>query len=216
MRVKGGTIHRARRKKALKQAKGYFGSKHRLYKTAKEQVMHSGAYAYRDRKARKRDFRKLWITRINAACRLNEISYSKFIDGLNKLRQLNINVCVHIINGLPFETHEMMLTTAKEIGKLDIQALKIHMLYVIKNTKLNQMYQNNQFTMLTRDEYIDLVTEQLSYLPENIVIERLTGDGNVDDLVAPDWSIKKVTILNDIDKLMVKKNYVQGCNLVQK
>ena len=64
-------------------------------------------------------------------------------------------------------------------------------------------------------KYIDLVTEQLSYLPENIVIERLTGDGNVDDLVAPDWSIKKVTILNDIDKLMVKK-YVQGCNLVQK
>ena len=84
MRVKGGTIHRARRKKALKQAKGYFGSKHRLYKTAKEQVMHSGAYAYRDRKQRKRDFRKLWITRINAACRLNDISYSKFIDGLNK------------------------------------------------------------------------------------------------------------------------------------
>lgn len=85
MRVKGGTIHRARRKKALKQAKGYFGSKHRLYKTAKEQVMHSGAYAYRDRKARKRDFRKLWITRINAACRLNEISYSKFINGLSKV-----------------------------------------------------------------------------------------------------------------------------------
>ena len=84
MRVKGGTIHRARRKKALKQAKGYFGSKHRLYKTAKEQVMHSGAYAYRDRKNRKRDFRKLWITRINAACRMNEISYSRFIDGLNK------------------------------------------------------------------------------------------------------------------------------------
>ena len=84
MRVKGGTIHRARRKKALKQAKGYFGSKHRLYKTAKEQVMHSGAYAYRDRKARKRDFRKLWITRINAACRLNDISYSKFMYGLKK------------------------------------------------------------------------------------------------------------------------------------
>ncbi len=84
MRVKGGTIHRARRKKALKQAKGYFGSKHRLYKTAKEQVMHSGAYAYRDRRNRKRDFRKLWITRINAACRMNEISYSQFIGGLNK------------------------------------------------------------------------------------------------------------------------------------
>ena len=84
MRVKGGTIHAARRKKVLKQAKGYFGSKHRLYKTAKEQVMHSGAYAYRDRKNRKRDFRKLWITRINAACRLNDISYSKFMNGLKK------------------------------------------------------------------------------------------------------------------------------------
>lgn len=143
-------------------------------------------------------------------------SYLEFIEGLNKLRHLNINVCVHIINGLPFETYEMMLTTAKEIGKLDIQALKIHMLYVIKNTKLHQMYQNNEFTMLNRDEYIDLVTEQLSYLPENIVIERLTGDGNVNDLIAPDWSIKKVTILNDIDKLMVKKNYVQGCNFVEK
>ena len=83
-RVKGSTIHRARRKKVLDEAKGYFGSKHRLYKTAKEQVMHSGKYAYRDRKQKKRDFRKLWITRINAACRLNEISYSKFIDGLNK------------------------------------------------------------------------------------------------------------------------------------
>lgn len=83
-RVKNGTIHRARRKKVLKQAKGYFGSKHRLYKTAKEQVMNSLAYAYRDRRQKKRDFRKLWITRINAGCRENEISYSKFINGLSK------------------------------------------------------------------------------------------------------------------------------------
>lgn len=83
-RVKGGTIHRARRAKVLDQAKGYFGSKHRLYKTAHEQVMHSGKYAFRDRRQKKRDFRKLWITRINAACRMNDISYSKFINGLNK------------------------------------------------------------------------------------------------------------------------------------
>ncbi len=83
-RVKGSTIHRARRKKVLKLAKGYFGSKHRLYRTAKEQVMHSLSYAYRDRRQKKRDFRKLWITRINAACRENNISYSKFINGLNK------------------------------------------------------------------------------------------------------------------------------------
>ena len=83
-RVKNGTIHRARRKKVLKQAKGYFGSKHRLYKTAKEQLMHSGQYAFRDRKQKKREFRKLWITRINAACRQNDISYSRFIEGLTK------------------------------------------------------------------------------------------------------------------------------------
>ena len=83
-KVKGGTIHAARRKKVLNEAKGYFGSKHRLYRTAKEQVMHSLSYAYRDRRQKKRDFRKLWITRINAACRQNDISYSKFINGLAK------------------------------------------------------------------------------------------------------------------------------------
>jgi len=83
-RVKNGVVTKARHKKVLKAAKGYFGSKHRLYKTAKEQLMHSGQYAFRDRKQKKREFRKLWITRINAACRLNEISYSRFIEGLTK------------------------------------------------------------------------------------------------------------------------------------
>ena len=83
-RVKNGAVTKSRHKKVLKQAKGYFGSKHRLYKTAKEQLMHSGQYAFRDRKQKKRDFRKLWITRINAACRQNDISYSRFIEGLTK------------------------------------------------------------------------------------------------------------------------------------
>lgn len=83
-RVKNSVTTKARHKKVLKQAKGYFGSKHRLYKSAKEQLMHSGQYAFRDRRQKKRDFRSLWITRINAACRENEISYSRFIEGLNK------------------------------------------------------------------------------------------------------------------------------------
>ena len=83
-RVKGGVVSKNRRRKVLKRAKGYFGSKHRLYKTAQEQLFHSGAYSYNDRKKRANDFRKLWITRINAGCRENEISYSRFIDGLNK------------------------------------------------------------------------------------------------------------------------------------
>ena len=83
-RVKGGNVAKNRRRKVLKAAKGYFGSKHRLFKTAQEQTFHSGVYAYRDRRQNKRNFRKLWIQRINAACRENEISYSKFINGLNK------------------------------------------------------------------------------------------------------------------------------------
>ena len=83
-RVKNGAVTKARHKKVLKQAKGYFGSKHRLYKTAQEQVFHSGAYAYRDRRQKKRDFRKLWIARINAAARMNGLSYSRMIDGLKK------------------------------------------------------------------------------------------------------------------------------------
>lgn len=132
-RVKGGTIARARRKKVLKEAKGYFGSKHRLYKTAHEQLMHSGEYAFRDRRQNKRNFRKLWIARINAACRENEISYSKFINGLNKagvtvnrkmLSELAIDNkeafadLVHIakdaLNGKAYTPKEVKLAAKKE------------------------------------------------------------------------------------------------------
>ena len=122
-RVKGSTIHRARRKKVLDEAKGYFGSKHRLYKTAKEQVMHSGKYAYRDRKQKKRDFRKLWITRINAACRENEISYSKFIDGLNKA---GITINRKMLSEIAIDSKEnfaSLVTIAKDAlnGKVEVQ-----------------------------------------------------------------------------------------------
>ena len=89
-RVKGGVVSRKRRKRVLKLAKGYFGSKHTLYKTANEQVMKSLQYAYRDRRQKKRDFRKLWITRINAAARMNGLSYSKLMHGL-KLAGIEVN-----------------------------------------------------------------------------------------------------------------------------
>ena len=113
-RVKGGTIHRARRKKVMDRAKGYFGSKHRLYKSAKEQVMHSGKYAYRDRRQKKRDFRKLWITRINAACRMNDISYSKFINGLNIAGvTINRKMLAEIAIDSP-ETFASLATMAKD------------------------------------------------------------------------------------------------------
>ena len=134
-------------------------------------------------------------------------TYQEFLDGLALCRQYNLEVCVHIINGLPFETKEMMIETAKTLGQLDIQALKIHMLFVVKNTKLQQMYENHEFEMLTRQEYIDIVVEQLRYINPEIILERLTGDGKIDDLIAPMWSIKKVTILNDIDKQMKAVSY---------
>lgn len=136
--------------------------------------------------------------------------YATFIEGLNKLRAKNLEVCVHIINGLPYETKEMMLETAKTVGQLDIQALKIHSLFILKDTKLNEIYQKEKFPLLSREEYIELVAEQLRYINENIVIERLTGDAPINDLVEPQWSIKKVTILNDIDKLMKDKDIYQG------
>ena len=102
-RVKGGTVSKTRRRKVLKEAKGYFGSKHRLYKTAQEQVFHSGAYAYRDRRQKKRDFRKLWITRINAACREEGISYSKFINGLTKA---GVTINRKMLSELAFDNKE--------------------------------------------------------------------------------------------------------------
>lgn len=141
-------------------------------------------------------------------------TYDEFLEGLHKLRAHNINVCVHIINGLPFETTAMMLETAKVVGTLDIQAIKIHNLFIIRNTKIAKMYNNNEFELINREEYIKLVTNQLQYIPEHVVVERLTGDGKIDDLIAPLWSIKKVTILNDIDKLMALNDIYQGdlCN----
>ena len=113
-RVKNGAVTKARHKKVLKEAKGYFGSKHRLYKTAHEQLMHSGQYAFRDRRQNKRNFRKLWIARINAACRENEISYSKFINGLNKA---GITVNRKMLSELAIDNREAfadLVTIAKD------------------------------------------------------------------------------------------------------
>ena len=134
----------------------------------------------------------------------------EFEDMVLKLRKRNINVIVHIINGLPYETKDMMIDTVKYLNKLDIQGIKIHMLSIVKNTPLEKLYMNKPFHILTKDEYIDIVTEQLEYLNENIVINRITGDPNKEDLIEPNWLVKKLVVLNDIDKLMKKKNIYQG------
>lgn len=127
-----------------------------------------------------------------------------------ELRKKNINVVVHIINGLPGETKEMMIDTIKYLNNLDIQGIKIHMLSILKNTKLAQIYEKSPFKTLSRNEYIDIVCDQLELLRPEIVINRITGDPKISDLIEPDWLVKKVTILNDIDKELKKRNSYQG------
>jgi radical SAM protein (TIGR01212 family) len=133
-----------------------------------------------------------------------------FTDMVKKLRERNINVVVHIINGLPYETHDMMIETVKYLSNLDIQGIKIHALSILKDTALERMYNEKHFKVMSREEYIETVCDELEYLREDIVVNRITGDPKVDDLVEPDWLIKKVTILNDIDKEMKKRNSYQG------
>ena len=133
-----------------------------------------------------------------------------FDECVNKLRKRNINVVVHIINGLPFETKEMMIDTIKHLNKIDIVGVKIHMLHILKNTALEKLYSKEKFKLLTKEEYVDIVCDQLEYLNPKIVINRITGDPKIDDLVEPTWLIKKFGVLNEIDKELVKRNSYQG------
>ncbi len=139
-----------------------------------------------------------------------------FENMVKELRKRNINVVVHIINGLPYETESMMIETAKYLNSLDIQGVKIHMLSILKNTKLNIIYEKERFPILSREKYIEITCKQLEYLRPEIVIHRLTGDPKLEDLVEPNWLIKKVTILNDIDKYMANHDTYQGKKLKEK
>lgn len=136
--------------------------------------------------------------------------YKTFLDGLDKLRKRNIKVVVHIINGLPGETYEMMMETAKEVSKMDIDGVKIHLLHVIKNTPMEKMLEKNMLKLMNEDEYIKLVCDQLEILPDKFIIHRLTGDGKKDELVGPLWSLKKWEVLNKIDEELNNRNSYQG------
>ncbi len=131
-------------------------------------------------------------------------------DWVDKLKNTNIKTCIHIINGLPYETKEDMLETVKEIAKHKPDGIKIHMLHLIKGTQMAKEYEQNPFHILTLEEYVDIVVSQLELLPQNCIIERLTGDGLAKDLIEPKWTIKKTIVVNEIDKLMVKRNTWQG------
>lgn len=137
-------------------------------------------------------------------------TYKEFINCINKLVKTNLKICVHIMNSLPYETSEMMIQTAKEVGSLPIHAVKIHMLHLINGSKLANDYIINPFHLLSIEEYVDIVIKQLEYIPSNIIIQRLTGDGVKEDLVAPLWTLNKTNVLNNIDKRMYLSNTYQG------
>lgn len=129
------------------------------------------------------------------------------------LRKRKINVVVHIINGLPYETKEMMIDTVKYLNTLDIQGVKIHMLHVIQNTALEKLFKKENFHILTRDEYVNIVCDQLELLRSDIVINRITGDPDPNELIEPTWLVKKFCVLNEIDKEMARRDSYQGIKI---
>lgn len=145
------------------------------------------------------------IDLINRCC-----THEEFLKGYNKLKEKNIRVCLHIINGLPYETAEMMLETARQTALLRPDGLKIQMLHVISGTVLADMYADGAFSLMSREEYIDIVVRQLELLPPETVIERITGDGDKSKLIAPDWSRNKIAVLGGIDKELAVRDTYQG------
>ena len=133
-----------------------------------------------------------------------------FIDCVKRIRKYNIETIVHIINGLPFETENDMYETVRFLNSLDIQGIKIHSLFVLENTPLAKVYQEENFKMLTLEEYVKITAEQLAILRDDIVIHRINGDAPKDLLIAPLWSIKKLVVMNEIDKYMRNNQLYQG------
>lgn len=137
-------------------------------------------------------------------------SYAEFLEGYNKLKDLGIRTCIHLILGLPGETREMMIESAKAVARLRPACVKLHLLHILKGTKMAQQYENGEFETMTLEEYVNTVVDCLEYFCEDTVIQRLTGDGGRDSLIAPLWSLKKFVVLNEIDKEMVRRDTYQG------
>ncbi|MFC0187802.1 TIGR01212 family radical SAM protein [Fictibacillus aquaticus] len=136
--------------------------------------------------------------------------YSVYIEGVQKLRKHNISVCAHIINGLPLETPEMMMETAREVAKLDVQGIKIHLLHLLKKTPMVKQYEQGLVEFLQFDDYIQIVCDQLEVLPPDLMIHRLTGDGPPELLIGPMWSTNKWKVLNEIGAELERRGSFQG------
>lgn len=137
-------------------------------------------------------------------------TYADFLRCYERLHKRDINICVHLINGLPGENAEMMLESAREMSKLKLHSIKLHLLHILKNTKLAEEYLRGEFSALTLEEYTDIICSQLEVLPPELIIQRVTGDGAADSLIAPLWSMKKFTVMNEIDKKLARDDSWQG------
>ena len=139
-------------------------------------------------------------------------TFSEFCEGYYKLKKANqrIQTCIHLIEGLPLETHDMMLESAKQVAELHPDQIKLHCLYVIKDTKLHKMFLNGAYTPISLDEYMTIICDTLEVLPEDTVIGRLTGDADRNQLIEPQWSLKKTEVINMIDREMYRRNTWQG------
>ena len=147
----------------------------------------------------------------NTGIKINRCSSNdEFITAVNKLRKYNIEIVVHIINGLPYETRDDMLNTIKFLNKLDIQGIKIHSLLILKDTKIALEYEQEQFSILSLKEYVDIVVQQICILKPTVIIHRLAADSIKDNLITPLWTRKKLVVMNEIDKKLRNNNLYQG------
>lgn len=136
--------------------------------------------------------------------------YATFLEGVQKLSEKGIPICVHIINGLPGETREMMVETAKRLSQLPLHCIKIHLLHVIKGTRLAEEFLRGEFEEMSLTDYVETVCDQLQLLPPEVVVQRVTGDGLRESLIAPLWSLKKFVVMNEIDKEFCRRDSWQG------
>ncbi|MDO4618296.1 MAG: TIGR01212 family radical SAM protein [Clostridia bacterium] len=142
-------------------------------------------------------------------------SYEEFEICYMRLKEMGINVCVHLILGLPGEDKEIMLGSVKKVASLKPDCIKLHLLHILKGTKIAEEYERGEFRCLELKEYVDIIVDALELLPPETTVQRLTGDGAKDSLIAPLWSLKKFVVLNEIDKEMVRRNTYQGKNYCQ-
>ncbi len=141
-------------------------------------------------------------------------TYAEFLDGYNRLKEQGINICVHLIDGLPGETKEMMIENAETVAKLKPHCVKLHLLHILKDTKIAAEYEQGGFELLSLEDYVDIIVSQLEVFSEETVIQRLTGDGGRDSLIGPLWSLKKFVVLNEIDKELLRRNTYQGAKFI--